>query len=95
MVILSDKGGGTFPGNLLIKSAAHGTTGTWNVLPLHQIKTSERNMKRNSMVSSINTLGEDDRYMLNLDSLSGIYMNTVKEAQFRIVAENRRKKYEV
>ena len=52
-------------------------------------------MKRRRMVHITNTPGEYDGYRLKPDSLSGIYMNLVKEHQCHIVANNRRKKYEV
>ena len=48
-------------------------------------------MKIRRMVHIQNTPVEDDGCRLNPDSSSGIYMTAVKEVQFRIVAENRRK----
>ena len=47
------------------------------------------------MVCIKNTPGEDDGYRLKKDSSSGIYMTSVKEDQFRILADNRRKQDEV
>ena len=47
------------------------------------------------MVCIINTTVEDNGYRMNPDSSSVIYMNGLKEAQFRIVVENSRKQDEV
>ena len=75
--------------------AAYDTVRAPTVLPLHQIKTVERDMKIRRMVRITNTPGEDDGCRLNPDSSSGIYITSENEAQCRIVAENRRKQYEV
>ena len=63
------------------------------VLPLSQIKTVDKEMKRQSMVNINNNPVEDDECRLNPDYSSGIYMTTVKETQGYIVADNGRKEY--
>ena len=50
MFILREKGRCRASRNLLIRSAAYDTARTQTVLPLHQIKTVEREMKRRRMV---------------------------------------------
>ena len=52
-------------------------------------------MNRKSMVCLTNTPGEDYGCRLNPYSSSGIYMTSVKEAQWRIVDKNRINQYEV
>ena len=51
------------------------------VLPLHQIKTVKREMKRRRMVCINNTPVEDDGCRLKPDSSSGIYTNAVNNYQ--------------
>ena len=43
----------------------------------------------------VKTSGVNDGFRKNPDSLSGICMNSLMEAQFHIVSENWRKQYEV
>ena len=57
LVILREKGRGRSSRNLLIRAAAYDTLGTQTVLPLHQIKTAEREMKRQRMVRITSTPG--------------------------------------
>ena len=91
MVILRDKGRCNASRNLLIRAAEYETMGAQTVLTLHQIKTVERETKRQRIVRLTNTPGEDDGFRLNPDSSSGIYMTSVREAQCYTVAKNRRK----
>ena len=95
MVILMDKGRCRSSWNLLIRAAAYDTVSTWTVLPLHQIKTVDREMKRQRMVRINNNPVEENGCRMNPDTSSGIYMTSVKEAQCRIVAENRIKQDKV
>ena len=95
IVILTEKGNGRSLRNLLIREDAYDTVRTRDVLPIHQIKIAKRETKRRHMVCIKNTPGEDDGYRLKKDSSSGIYMTSVKEDQFRILADNRRKQDEV
>ena len=95
MVILREKGWCRSSRKLLIGASTYDTTRDQNILPLHQIKTVDGEMKRWRMVSLNNKPGEDDGCRLNPDSSPGIYMNAVKEAQCCIVAKNRRKQDEV
>ena len=91
LIILREKGRGGSPSNLLIGADVYDTVRTRNVLPLHQIKTVEREMKRRRTTCITNTPGKDDGCRLKPDSSSVIYMTSVKEAQCHIVSENRRK----
>ena len=95
MVILRDKGRCRASRNLLIGAAAYGTVRTQTFLPIHQINTVYREMKRQMMVRIKNTPVENYGCRLNPESSSGIYMTAVKEAQCHIVAKNRRKQDEV
>ena len=89
MIILREKGRCISSRNLLIREAAYVTVRNLTVLPLHKIKTVEREMKRQSMLCINNTPVEDNVFRLNLYSSSGIYKTSVKEDQCRIVADNR------
>ena len=95
LVILREKGRCRLSRNLLIRAAAYDIMRERTVLPLHQIKTAEREIKRTRMVRLTNTPGEDDGCRLNPYSSSGIYMTAVKDSQCRIVVENRRKQDEI
>ena len=95
MIILREKGKCRASRNLLIRAAACDTMRTRTVLPLYQINTVEREMNIQSMVYINNNPVEDDGCRLKPDSYSGIKTTTVKEAQCRIVAKNRRKQDEV
>ena len=52
-------------------------------------------MKRRRMIHIKNTIVEDNGCRLNPDSSSGIYMNTVREDQYHILAYNSRKQDKV
>ena len=67
MNILKDKGRGISPGNLIIREAEYDTVRTRTVLPLNQIKTFERDMKRRRIVRITKTPGEHDGFRLNPD----------------------------
>ena len=95
MVILRDKVWCIASSNLLIRADVYDTMRYWTVLPLHQIKTVESEMKIRRIVCINNTLVEDDWCKLKPDSSSGIYMTVVKEARCRIVYKNRRKQDKV
>ena len=95
MVILRKKGRCRLSSNLIIREAVYDTARELTVLPLHQIKTFKREMKRQRMVCLTNTPGEDDGIRLNLESSPYTYTTDVKENQCRIVAKNRIKKVEV
>ena len=94
MNILKDKGRDISPGNPLIRAAEYDTVRTRTVLPLHQMKKFERDMKRQRIVGITKTPGEHDGFRLSPDSSSDIYMNLENESQCRIVAKNRRKQDE-
>ena len=94
MFILRKKGRCIAPKKLFIRAAAYDTMRSRIVLPLHQIKTVKKETNIQGMVCLNNTPGEDDGCRLNPDPPSGIYTTSVKEAQFRIVAKNRRKQDE-
>ena len=83
------------PRNLPVRASVYDTVRAQTFLILHQIKTDEREMKRRRIVRIKHTPVEDNGCRLNLDSSSGICMTTVKEAQFHIKAENRRKQDKV
>ena len=81
MFILRDTGRCRASRNLLIRAAEYDTVRTRTVLPLHQIKTVDREMNIRRMVRINNTPVEDDGFRMNPDSSSGIYMTAVNEAQ--------------
>ena len=91
MVIMREKVRCIFSRNLLIRASVYDTVMARTVLPLHQIKTVEREMKIMGMVRLTNTPGKDDVCRLKPDPSSGIYMTLVKQSRCRIVAKNRRK----
>ena len=60
MVTMSEKGRFIFPMNIFTRAAAKDTVITRTILPLHQIKTVDRDMKRHRMIRINNNKGEDD-----------------------------------
>ena len=95
MVILRYKGRCKASSNLLIRADTYDTMRIRTVLPLHQIKTVEREMKRQRMVHMNNIPVGDGGCRMNPEYSSGIYTTAVNEDQCRIVAEYERKQDEV
>ena len=82
---------GKKPWTFIVDRRLYDTVRTRTVLPLHQIKTAEMEIKGQNMVHIKNTPVENYGYRMNPDSYSGIYMTSLMEYQCRIVAEDRRK----
>ena len=95
MVILRENGRVNSSRNLLLTAATYNTIRTGTVLLIQEIKTVERDIKCRRMVSTTKTPGDYDGYRQKPDSLPGIYMAVVVEAQCRIVTTNLRKKDKV
>ena len=77
MVILREKGRVQSSRSLLLKAAAYDIVSTHSDMPLQEIKTAEREIKRRSMVPLTNTPSDCDGCRKNPDSLTGIYITLV------------------
>ena len=57
-----------------------------------KIKSAEMEMRKRRMVSMKNRDGEEEGTRMNPDSSTGIYVAASVEAQYRLIAQNRKMK---
>ena len=72
MVILGEKGRNAMPHNIILRAASYDTVRTRTVLPLHKIKTAERDIMSQRMVRITKIPDDNDICILNPESPSGI-----------------------
>ena len=92
MVVLRAKGGSSR--NLLIRAASYDTVQQRTILPIQEMKAAEMEMRKRRMVRMPNRGGEEEGRRMNPDSSDGIYVTTSVEAQYRLIARNRKMKEE-
>ena len=92
MIILRAKGESSR--NLLIRSAAYDTVQQRKILLIQEIKAADMEMRKRRVVRMPKRNGEEEGIIINPESSSGIYVTASVEAEFRLIAQNRRIKEE-
>ena len=97
MVILRERGSVKYSHNLLFRASTYTyyTVRTFTFLHLQEIKTAERKINRQRMVRITRNTGDDYVCKKNPDLLLCIYTDLLMYDQFRIAADNWRKKDEM
>ena len=90
MVVLREKGNVGASRNLLLRAAAYDIFGHRTVMPLQQIKETEMEIRTRRMVRMPKKYGEGESSRMNPGSSSRIYANASVEAEYHMIAQNRR-----